>query len=198
MNNYEYIIASLPVLSKDWKASKGIDCNEIVSQIRQQCSKKDNELIDLLEDGHDNSKLGKEFYDKALASKNKFIREYFTFDLKMRNAKVRYLNTALGRDENQDIFADPECKPEEKEKLDSVFTSNDILERERNIDNLMWETIDSITLFDYFDIDAILGFIARLYIIGRWLKLDEKTGREMFRKLVSEVRGTYSGVKYNE
>lgn len=198
MNNYEYIIASLPVLSKDWKASKGLDYEGILSQIRSQCSKKDNALIDILSEGYDESRLGKEFYDKALSSKDRFIREYFTFDLKLRDAKVRYLNRALGRDEGQDIFNDPECTPEERERLDNVFTADDILERERNIDNLMWEKIDSITLFDYFDIDAILGFIARLHIIERWLKLDEETGREMFRRLVEEVRGTYSGVKYNE
>ena len=50
--------------------------------------------------------------------------------------------------------------------------------------------------FHYFDLTVILGFIVKLKIIDRWMKLDEATGREMFRELVDEVRGTFAGVKY--
>ena len=60
----------------------------------------------------------------------------------------------------------------------------------------MWDKINEITTFNYFDLDAIPGFIARLHIIGRWFALGEKTGREMFRRLVDEVRGTFKGVNY--
>lgn len=198
MNNYEYIIASLPVLSKDWKTSKGLDCDEVISMIRSQCSKKDNALIDILTSGFDDEKLGKEFYDEACSSRNSFIKEYFTYDLKLRNAKVRYLNGQLGRPEDQDIFCDPETSADEKDLMSSVFSTDDILERERGVDNLMWEKLDSMTLFNYFDISVILCFIAKLHIIERWLRLDEATGREMFRKLVMEVKGTFEGVHYDE
>ena len=47
----------------------------------------------------------------------------------------------------------------------------------------MWDKILQINIFNYFDLDAILGFIARLRIIGRWFSLDETTGREMFIRL---------------
>jgi len=198
MNNYEYIISSLPVLSSDWKASKGIDYDEILSMIRSQCSKKDNALIDTLTGGFDEEKLGKEFYEEACSSKNSFIKEYFTYDLKMRNAKVRYLNGQLGRPADQDIFCEPESTEEEKELMSSVFNTGDILERERGVDNLMWEKLDEMTLFNYFDISVILSFIAKLHIIERWLRLDEATGREMFRRLVMEVKGTFKGVHYEE
>ena len=58
--------------------------------------------------------------------------------------------------------------------------------------------ISTLTTFNYFDIDTILGFIAKLNIVARWFRLDEQTGREMFKKLVDEVRGTFTGVQYNE
>jgi hypothetical protein len=61
----------------------------------------------------------------------------------------------------------------------------------------MWEKISSLTLFNYFDITVILAFITKLNIVARWFKLDEQTGREMFKKLVDEVRGTFKGVEYN-
>lgn len=198
MNNYEYIIASLPVLSSDWKVSKGIDTDEILGMIRSQCSKKDNAVIDSLTDGFDETCLNEAFYEKVLSSKNNFLKAYFSQDLKLRNAKVRYLNKQLGRPEDQDIFKEIDCSAEESARIDGIFNTGDILERERGIDNLMWEKIDEVTLFNYFDINVILAFIAKLHIISRWLKLDEKTGREMFRSLVSEVRGTFKGVEYTE
>ena len=57
--------------------------------------------------------------------------------------------------------------------------------------------LDELTVQHYFDMDVILAFILKLHIIDRWHLLDEQTGREMFRKLVDEVRGTFKGVDYN-
>ena len=43
-----------------------------------------------------------------------------------------------------------------------------------------------------------LGYVAKLKIVDRWLSLDEETGRELFRRLVSEVKGTFRGVHYDD
>ena len=139
-----------------------------------------------------------------------FLREFFKFDLDVRNQKVRYLNQALGRDPEKDILSlrdsedeDTGVEPEEAEfkesaKLQSILEGHDILARERGIDDLYWEKIDEITLFDYLNFDKILGITVKMMIIRRWLTLDEATGREMFKKLVDEIRGTFKGVEYNE
>ena len=197
MGNYEYIISSLPVPDKDAR-SGGVPAEELIAFIRSQLSKKDNALVDLLLRGHDETTLGEEFYREALADRDRFIREYFRFDLNLRNAKVRFLNKALGRPEGQDIFLEPEGVFEEKERVEAVLALKDILARERGIDDIRWEKILALTVFNYFDIDAVLGFIARMLIIGRWVRLDDRTGREMFRRLVEEVRGTFQGVRFND
>ena len=197
MNNYEYIISSLPVLSRD--ARPGDASTEgLLAFIRSQLSAKDNALVDLLLRGHDDAQLGEAFYREVLASRDPFIREYFRFDLNLRNAKVRYLNRELGRPAEQDIFMEPEGVFAEKDRAEAVLATRDILGRERALDDLKWGKILEINVFDYFNIDSILGFIARLQIISRWLLLDEQTGREMFRRLVDEVRGTFKGVEFND
>jgi hypothetical protein len=139
-----------------------------------------------------------------------FIREFFSFDRSVRNQKVRYLNNALGRDPEKDILnlRDPEAEetglepedPEFKEsgRLQTILGGSDILSRERGIDDLYWDKIDELTLFDYLNFDRILGMMAKMMIIRRWLILDEETGRAMFKKLVDEVRGTFKGVEYDE
>lgn len=196
MNNYEYIIASLPVLSKDWKPSDGFYPEDLIAMIRGLCSKKDNSLIDTLLEGSDEKKSGLEFYKRALSHRNRFIREYFSFDLLVRNTKVRHLNQALERPLESDIFIEANHDESMVSKVETAFNTNDILGRERSVDALLWERVSEINTFDFFNVEAVLGFIAKLLIVSRWLKLDDKSGREMFSKLINEVRGTFSGVKF--
>lgn len=198
MNNYEYIIASLPDFTPD-KGPAAESPEEIMEFIHSQLEEKDLALAGILEDGWNGDKLNLEFYEQTLAQKNRFLREYFGFDLAVRNAKVRHLNKALGRPEGTDIFLPIEEPDQELEAtLDKIYGDTDILAKERAIDRLVWEKIDEITTFDYFDIDAILGFLAKLHIAQRWMVLDEESGRAMFRQLTREVRSTFKGVNYEQ
>ena len=209
MSNYVYIIAGLPDFTPDWKqGDKSLD--EILNQVRELLSEKDNEVLDFIIKGFDKDQIGLEFYKEALAHRIGFIREFFRFDFDVRNQKVRYLNNALGRAPEKDVLklTDPEAEenglePEEPEfkesaKLQTILEKNDILSRERGIDDLYWDKIDELTLFDYLNFDKVLGIVVKMMIIRRWLVLDEETGRAMFKKLVDEVRGTFKGVEYNE
>ena len=209
MNNYVYIIAGLPDFTPDWRqGEKSLD--DYLEQMRELLSARDNETLDFIIKGFDKDQIGPDFYKEALSHRNGFIREFFLFDLNARNQKVRYLNQAFGRDPEKDILSlrDPEAEdtglePEEPEfkeagRLQVILEGRDILSRERGIDDLYWEKIDEITVFDYLNFDKILGMTVKMMIIRRWLILDEATGREMFKKLVDEVRGTFKGVEYNE
>ena len=208
MNNYVYIIAGLPDFTPDWRqGEKSLD--DYLEQVRELLSAKDNETVDFIIKGFDKEQIGLDFYKEALAHRMGFIREFFSFDLSVRNQKVRYLNNALGRDPEKDILnlRDPEAEetglepedPEFKEsgRLQTILGGSDILSRERGIDDLYWDKIDELTLFDYLNFDRILGMMAKMMIIRRWLILDEEPGRAMFKKLVDEVRGTFKGVEYN-
>ncbi len=209
MNNYIYIIAGLPDFTPDWRqGEKSLD--EYLDQVRELLSSKDNEVVDFIIKGFDKDQIGLDFYKEALSHKIGFIRDFFNFDLNVRNQKVRYLNQALGRDPEKDVLTmrEPDAEetglePEETEFketaiLQSILEGNDILSRERGIDDLYWDKIDELTLFDYLNFDRILGVMAKMMIIRRWLILDEETGRAMFKRLVDEVRGTFKGVEYNE
>ena len=195
MNNYEYLIASLPDITPDWKDTGEMSGDAFVDWLREGCSDSDRKLIDFLREGFAAENLNKDFYLRALSHRDRFLREYFRFDLNVRNAKVEYLNRELGRAAGTDIFLTDENGFEEEARLGAVLGSGDILSREKGIDDLMWEKIESLTTFDYFDIDAILGFIAKLNIAMRWNRLDPETGREMFSRIVKEVRGSFTAVR---
>lgn len=198
MNNYEYIVASLPVIEPGSRLGSSSAANAIIDDIREQLSNKDNALVTMLLDGFDPEKLNAGFYRACLGSGSRFLREYFLFDLFLRNTKVEYLNASLGRPEGKDVLLLEELEDyefEQKEEIVEILSGTDIIGREKGLDMAIWEHVEEVTTMDVFDMDAILGFIARLKIIDRWDKLDPETGAELFRMLIKEIRATYDNKK---
>ena len=193
MSNFEYIISSLPFLTYDYKYENGQGFYSVLEEIKENLGEEDT---------------------KALKSPLRFVREYFRFDLNLRNAKVRYLNRVLGRPEDMDVVSgkgEEEDQDldidgyrftggefEESARVQNALESASLLDREKALDDITWEKIDSLETFHYFDITAVLAYVTKLHIVDRWLALDEEKGRELFRKLVQEVKGTFKGVNYTE
>ena len=213
MSNFEYIISSLPYLTMDFKYAGQAGFNSVISDIKRDLDEKDQGLVEFLLKGFSDKELNADFYAAALKHRNRFLREYFRFDLNLRNAKVRYLNAQLGREPDQDVMTgeDPEAEDvdidgfrftggefEEALKVDNILADKDLVSREKGLDDLLWDKIDNLSTFHYFDIEAVLAYIAKLHIVTRWLNLDEEVGRDVFRRLLKDVRGTYKGVKYTE
>ena len=213
MSNFEYIISSLPYLTMDFKYAGQAGFNSVISDIKRDLDEKDQGLVEFLLKGFSDKDLDADFYAAALRHRNRFLREYFRFDLNLRNAKVRYLNAQLGREPDQDLMTgeDPEAEDvdidgfrftggefEEALKVDNILADQDLVSREKGLDDVLWDKIDSLATFHYFDIEAVLAYIAKLRIVTRWLNLDEEVGRDVFRRLLKDVRGTYKGVKYSE
>lgn len=197
MNNYEYIIASLPNIQVD--SSQHLDTDCIIEEIKEQLSNKDLDLFEFFLSGYQADNLNADFYNKALQCSCRFIREYFSFDLGLRNCKVSYLNDALERPAGTDILILDQDKEnpqfEYADEIMSIFGNRDIVKREKALDDKMWEVIDELSAMEVFSLDLILSFVAKIKIIDRWLKLDAETGKAYFRQLVNEIRETYDNKK---
>ncbi|MDY6463139.1 MAG: DUF2764 family protein [Bacteroidales bacterium] len=198
MSNFEYIIASLPYLTPGYHYAEGKGFQDVLGEIRRDLSARDNATLDFLLKGFDADSLDAPFYEEALHGGNRFLREYFRFDLNLRNAKVRYLNRQLARDAEQDVLGIDGGEFTEAAKVESVLAEADLIAREKGLDDLTWAKVDALSTFHYFDLTAVLAYVTKLHIADRWLALDEARGRELFRKLVDEVRGTFKGVQFNE
>lgn len=195
MNNYEYIIASLPVLSSDFRGE--LDCESILDQIKEQLSSKDRSRFELLLRGFDSDSLGRDFYTAALGSADAFIKGYFLYDLCVRNCRVQYLNHRLGRPEDTDVLniLGEDYEFEDKAKVNDILAGSDILARERALDDLMWAEIDELCELQVFTADVIFAFVAKLQIVARWLKLDAETGKQLFKQLVDEIRNNKKSIE---
>ena len=198
MGNFEYIISSLPFLTADFKYAEGQGFGQVMEEIRENLSEKDAQALDFLLKGFQDSELTPEFYAEAEQQSLPFLRDYFDFDRNVRNRKVRYLNKQLGRPEEEDLVRLREEEPEFEQEatVDAALGEVDLISREKALDDIAWAWLDEYAMFHYFDLTAVLAYVAKLRIVNRWLALDEKKGRELFKRLVEEVKGTFKGVKF--
>ena len=194
MNNYVYIVASLPEIAVNYEGTS-FDYAAVKEQIVELLSEDDQKLVELLEEGFDENTLGAEFYAKAAESKNRFSREYFDFDGRLRNMKVAYLAKRLDKQGSQYLVDMPEADFEEESQIKEILENADFVLREQKMDELKWEKASDIARMDYFNMNAILAFLVKAKTVQRWAELDKAKGEEMFRKLVKEVRGTFEGIK---
>jgi len=147
------------------------------------------------------------YFDHVEIVENEFLRTWFAFErdinniltgLTARRHKFPAENLLIGdntvtnaiRKSNARDFGLTAEFPF-VEKLIQINENTNLLEREKAIDQLKWNFIDELNTFNYFSIEVILGFVIKLEMVERWLKLDKKTGEEMFRQLVKDLENSY-------
>ena len=189
MDNYVYIVAGLPELTSSFE-NMGFNYATVKEGIMELLSEKDQQLVEFMEEGFNEDNLGAEFYEKAAKSKNRFIREYFDFDARLRNLKVGYLAKRLGKKGEDYMVELPEADFEEGKQIQEILADADFVDREQRMDELKWEKASDIARMDYFNMNAILAFLVKAKTVQRWAELDPEKGTEMFHKLVKEIRGT--------
>ena len=189
MDNYVYIVAGLPELASGFE-NTGFDYAAVKASIMELLSEKDQQEVEFMEQGFDENTLGADFYAKAAESKNRFIREYFDFDGRLRNMKVNYLAKRLGKSSDPYLVNLEDADFEEEKQIQDILADADFVEREQKMDELKWEKASDIARMDYFNMNAILAFLVKAKTVQRWAELDADKGQEMFHKLVQEIRGS--------
>jgi hypothetical protein len=184
MGNYHYIIAGLPDLLLDY-SPQALDATSLQKSVTEMLSEEDRRLMDWLDFGLDKESISRHFYRAAARHPNLFIREYFSFDKCVRDARICWLDRATY-----------EGDFEEYPRLKQIFAIDNLLERERQLDRLMWDKINEITSKELFNINVLLGFFTKERFVEIWTRLDPESGKELFARLVNEVRGTFKGVNY--
>ncbi|MDX9781848.1 MAG: DUF2764 family protein [Bacteroidales bacterium] len=206
MNNYPYLIAGLPEIFPDFEKSSH-NINLILDNVKQNIHPKEIKYLEWLLFGLEGKNLSNHFYREVFKTRNRFLKEFFMFDLNMRNIQTAFLAKQSGMDASQYLIGESDLVEsiktsraadfgaseffEDSSKLISVLSNTNILEKEQGLDLMRWNKANQITVFNYFDIDWILGFVTKLSLAKRWDSLDKMIGAELFRRLVDEVRNTY-------
>ncbi|HLN54039.1 MAG TPA: DUF2764 family protein [Lentimicrobium sp.] len=147
------------------------------------------------------------YYLDALKVNNKFLRNWFEFEINIRNLLIFNIaqqynlsfenqllgNTSLVNSLRQKTGRDVGDAAEWNyyDRIIQISETTDIALREKSIDLLKWSVLDEMNTFNYFSIEIIISYMIKLMIIERWLKLDPKTGEELFRRLIGDLQSGY-------
>jgi hypothetical protein len=157
------------------------------------------------------NKLQSMFYEFVLQERNTFLRNWFKFDLDIKNVLTAFVCRRFKYDVKKQIIllktnttvnsllTNKQLKHELfedelpfSEQIFRVAESNKSpIEKEKTIDQIRWNYLDEVTFFNYITIEKILSFTIKLNITERWIKLDQKTGKKLLDKLINELKTSY-------
>lgn len=77
------------------------------------------------------------------------------------------------------------------DRLLTIFDTDDLVRREKEIDLFKWEWLNDNTFFEYFTVEQLLSYFIKLRMIERWISLDPAAGKELFEKFTQEMLTGY-------
>lgn len=147
------------------------------------------------------------YYEHLLSTRNEFLREWFEFDLNVRNILSAFNVRKFKLPKESACIGDNDVTEALKrstlkdfglsndfpliEKLLSIEEADSVLEKEKAVDMLRWELLNELNTFNYFTIEVLLAFVLKLMMVERWILLDPETGRSMFKQMISELEKSY-------
>ena len=146
------------------------------------------------------------YYKVCEASGSRLLREWSATDRTIRNIVAATLarrqgvaiesvvvgedsvTESLSRSSAADFGVRAEL-PFVEQLVAAVADEQNMVEKERKIDNIRWAELSELSTFDYFDLNAVIAYLVKANMVARWAALDAKIGREMFDRLVAELDG---------
>ena len=146
------------------------------------------------------------YYALCEAEGCRFLREWSVFDRNRRNVTAAVTARAVQRPVEEVTVGRGDVVEQlqrssaadfglrgELPYVDAVIAAvgdeANLVEKEHKIDLIRWNEALERSVFDYFDINAILAYLVRINIVARWMRLDAARGRAMFERLTAELDG---------
>lgn len=153
----------------------------------------------LLED-----RLAALYYAYAMKCKNRFVASWFTFNLTVNNVLIALTARKYKMDISSVIVGDTEVcdalrtsnardfgltgEVDCMEQLVKISEVNELVEREKKIDQLRWNWMEEVTFFNYFTIERLFVFLLQLDMVERWIVLDKEKGNVLFRSIIATLK----------
>ena len=170
---------------------------EFYTTIRNEQSE---EKIDFAEDF-----LAALYYKYGMECKNKFVADWFEFNLNINNILTALTCRKYGWDIKSAIVGDNvvaetirssvsardfnlKAEIDYFDALVSISETANLLDREHRIDALKWNWLEENTFFSSFSIEKVLSFWLRCELMHRWDNLSMEEGAEIFRQMINDLK----------
>ena len=144
------------------------------------------------------------YYAYAMKCRNKFMSSWFAFNLTMNNVLVALTARKFKMDIAPLIVGDTEvCEAlrtsgardfgltgevDFLDQLVKISETEELVEREKKIDQLRWNWMEEATFFNYFTVERLFVFLLQLEMIERWISLDKEKGNQLFRSIIATLK----------
>ena len=148
--------------------------------------------------------LSSYYYDYAIKCKNSFVAEWFTFNLNVNNIlvalsarkyKMSVADAVIGEGEIAEALRTSGARDfgltgtvEYLDKLQRLSENSMLQEREHQLDEMRWKWLDENSVFNYFSIEKLFGFLIKLSIIERWMTLDAEEGMKRYNEMIAALK----------
>ena len=148
--------------------------------------------------------LASAYYAYAMKSKNPFIASWFEFNLNINNILAAFAARKYKMNVAEVIVGDTEvCEMlrtsnardfglsetlDYFEPLQRLVETDDLVEREKKVDQLKWKWLEEASFFHYFTVERLFVFLLQLEMIERWVLLDKEKGSELFRQMIQNLK----------
>jgi hypothetical protein len=147
------------------------------------------------------------YFEYILQTKNDFLQKWFEFNQNLTNVIIgqncrkynleaenqligdNFVTKAILNSNAKDFGLEVELPY--MTEINLLAENENLLAREKGLDQLKWDKVEEITLFDYFTIEVVLAYTIKLDIAYRWLELDEETGRQMFKQIINDLKSGF-------
>ena len=158
------------------------------------------EKIDFAEDF-----LAALYYKYGMQCKNKFVADWFEFNLNINNILTALTCRKYGWDIKSAIVGDNvvaetirnsvsardfnlKAEIDYFDALVNISETANLLDREHRIDALKWNWLEENTFFSSFSIEKVLSFWLRCELMHRWNNLSMEEGAEIFRQMINDLK----------
>lgn len=144
------------------------------------------------------------YYAYAMKCRNKFVSSWFAFNLTMNNVLVALTARKFKMDIAPLIVGDTEvCEAlrtsgardfgltgevDFLDQLVKISETEELVEREKKIDQLRWNWMEEAAFFNYFTVERLFVFLLQLEMIERWISLDKEKGNQLFRSIIATLK----------
>lgn len=147
------------------------------------------------------------YYDYMIAADNHFVSRYAAFSKNLKNLVAALNSRKYGKEISKEVIGDDDFAMALRtsntkdfglsmdypyvDKVIVLLETDQLVERERGLDLIIWNFLDEAVTFEYFSIERVLSFMLKLMIVERWSKMNSESGREVFMEMVEKFRQSF-------
>jgi hypothetical protein len=143
------------------------------------------------------------FYQEVFATGDEFLEKYYSFQLNLRNIAIALNSRLYGFYPQDEIIGESPINRQLIkstasdfnlgnefpfiENLSEALNSKDPNYISHQYDTILWNHIDEIVSFSFFNTHKLMGYVAHLLIIKRWMDLNKEEGRKRLDELTNKA-----------